>query len=155
VATIGSGVAADPSLPSGAADPAYPDETGEVRGLGWLTFAGVALGFAGVWVFFEGLLAIFRSKVYVANASYVFSDLRTWGFIVAILGLLAVGAAYAVFAGSELARWFGIVVAALNAYTQLMFVNAQPWWSITMFAVDVLIIYGLAAYGGKRLKVLQ
>jgi hypothetical protein len=26
-------------------------------------------------------------------------------------------------------------------------------WAITMFAVDVLIIYGLAAYGGHRLRV--
>jgi hypothetical protein len=154
MATVGSGVAADPSLPKTAGDPAYYEDT-EVKGIGWVTFAAIALGFAGVWVFFEGLLAIFRSKVYIANSSYIFSDLRTWGFIVAILGLLSVWAAYSVFTGSEWARWFGIVVAALNAYSQLMFVNAQPWWSVTMFAVDVIIIYALAAYGGKRLRVLQ
>jgi hypothetical protein len=30
-------------------------------------------------------------------------------------------------------------------------VPAYPVWAITMFAVDVLIIYALAVYGGHRL----
>jgi hypothetical protein len=54
--------------------------------------------------------------------------------------------------GSELARWFGIVVAGINAIGQLMFIPAYPLWGISMFAVDILIIYGLAAYAGKRLR---
>ena len=54
--------------------------------------------------------------------------------------------------GSELARWFGIVVAGINAIGQLHFVSANPFWAISLFAVDILIIYGLAVYGGKRLK---
>jgi hypothetical protein len=31
-----------------------------------------------------------------------------------------------------------------------MFVPAYPWWSISAFAVDLLIIYALAAYGGRQ-----
>jgi hypothetical protein len=124
----------------------------EPRGAGWLLFSAIALGFAGVWAFFEGILALANSKIYVANASYVFSNLHTWGWIMTILGVLTVVAAFAVFAGSELARWFGIGVASVNAWGQLMFIHAQPWWAIAMFAVDVLVIYGLAVYGGKKLR---
>jgi hypothetical protein len=27
-----------------------------------------------------------------------------------------------------------------------------PFWSLAMFSIDVLIIYGLVAYAGKRLR---
>jgi hypothetical protein len=57
-----------------------------------------------------------------------------------------------VLSGSEFARWFGIVSAGLNALGQLAFVPAYPWWALAMFSVDVLIIYGLAVYGGSRLR---
>jgi hypothetical protein len=122
------------------------------KGAGWVLFSAIALGFAGVWAFFEGILALTSSKIYVANATYVFSDLHTWGWIVTGLGILTVLAAFALFTGSELARWFGISIAALNAWGQLMFIHAQPWWAMAMFTVDILVIYGLAAYGGHKLR---
>ena len=121
-------------------------------GAGWLLFSAIMLGFAGVWAFIEGILALSSSKVFVANATYVFSDLRTWGWIMAALGVLAVVAAFAVLAGSELARWFGIAVAGLYGLGQLLFLHASPWWSMAMFAVSVLVVYGLAAFGGSRLR---
>ena len=43
-------------------------------------------------------------------------------------------------------------VAGLNALGQLMFIQANPWWSVAMFTVCLLVIYGLAAYGGSRLR---
>jgi hypothetical protein len=122
------------------------------RGAGWVLFSAIVLGLAGAWAFFEGILAISSSKVYAAGATYVFSDLHTWGWIVMILGVLAIVAAFSLLSGSELARWFGIAVAALNAWGQLMFLHANPWWSMAMFAVDMLVIYGLAVYGGAKLR---
>lgn len=123
------------------------------RGAGWLTFSAIVLGLMGVFAFVDGILAISSSKVFTANATYVFSDLRTWGWIVTILGVLAVVAAFALFTGSELARWFGITIAGLNAIGQLMFVHANPWWSMAMFTLDILVIYGLAAYAGAKLRL--
>jgi hypothetical protein len=98
------------------------------------------------------MLAIGKSKVFVADAEYIFSDLRTWGWIILFLGILQLAAAFMLASGSEFARWFGIGVAGLNAIGQLYYVPAQPWWAMAMFAVDILIIYGLAVYAGKRLK---
>ena len=131
--------------------PASTDYT-EVRGCGWLSFAAIMLGPAGPWNLIDGLLAVGHSKVYGVNHTYVFSDLRTWGWIVTILGALQLLAAFAIFAGSEFARWFGISSAGLNGLGQLAFVPAYPWWALAMFSVEVLIIYGLAVHGGSRLR---
>jgi hypothetical protein len=125
---------------------------GESKGLGWVTFATVMLGLAGIWNFVDGILAISSSHVYTVNATYVFSDLNTWGWIVMSLGIIEGLAALALLSGSEFARWFGIAAAGLNAIGQLMFIPVYPFWGIAMFSVDVLIIYALAVYAGHRLQ---
>ena len=124
------------------------------KGAGWVTFATVMLGLAGIWNFVDGILAITSSRVYAADSVYIFSDLNTWGWIMLILGILQCLAAFAILSGNEFARWFGIGTAGLNAIGQLMFVPVYPWWGIAMFSVDVLIIYALAVYGGRRLRDL-
>jgi len=116
---------------------------------GWVGFAAIMLGLAGAWNVFDGILAIANSKVYALNATYVFSDLRTWGWIIMVLGILEVAASFALFGGSQLARWFGIAAAGVNALGQLMFMSAYPFWALSMFAVDLLIIYALAVYGSR------
>jgi hypothetical protein len=123
-----------------------------VVGAGWVGFAAIMMGFAGIWNTIQGMLAIGSSRVYVGEQHFVFSDLNTWGWIILILGFLQIVAAFAVVSGSELARWFGIAVAGVNAIGQLYWMPAYPLWAIALFAVDILIIYGLSAYGGKRLK---
>jgi hypothetical protein len=127
------------------------DET-TLTGIGWVDFAAIMLGLAGIWNVLSGILAIGDSRVYVGGETFVFSDLNTWGWIILILGVLQLLAAYAIVNGSEWARWFGIAVAGLNAIGQLYFVPAFPLWSMAIFAVDILIIYGLAVYGGRRMK---
>jgi len=124
----------------------------DVRGMGWIAFARVLLGLAGIWNLIDGILAISRSKVYGVNTTYVFTDLRSWGWIVLVLGTLQLLAAFAIFTGSEWARWFGVAVAGLNAIGQLGFVSVYPFWGLMIFAADVLVIYGLVVYGGKKLR---
>jgi hypothetical protein len=133
-----------------AASAGYPRE--DVRGTGWVAFAAIMLGLAGTWNVLEGIMAIGSSRVYVADSTFVFSDLNTWGWIIMFLGLAQLVAALAVTTGSELARWFGIGSAFVNSIGQLYFVPAYPVWALTMFAVDMLIIFALAVYAGKRLR---
>lgn len=125
----------------------------EPEGTGWVLFAAIMLGLLGIWNVIEGIAAISKAHVYVGNAHYVFSDLKTWGWIVLILGIALCLGAFALMGGSEWARWFGIVVAGVNAIGQLMFIPAYPVWGLLMFSVDILIIYALAAYGGSRLRM--
>lgn len=126
----------------------------EEKGAGWVAFAAIMLGMAGAWNVFDGILAVANSKVFVKNTTYVFSDLRTWGWIVMVLGILEVVASFALFSGSQIARWFGIAAASLNAIGQLMFLHAYPFWALSMFAVDLLIIYALSVYG-KRIDLSE
>ena len=48
----------------------------------------------------------------------------------------------------------GIVVAGLGAIGALLSLPAYPFWSLAIFAVDVLVIYGLAAYGARGPRVV-
>jgi len=124
----------------------------DVTGGGWITFAAILLGLAGTFNVLEGILAIANSRVYTANQTFVFSDLKTWGWIVLFLGVFQLLAAFSLFGGSEIARWFGVFVAGVNAIGQLYYAPAFPIWSLLMFSIDILIIYGLVAYGGRQLR---
>ncbi len=131
----------------------YVEDAGgtELKGAGWLGFAAMMLTIGGIWAVFEGILAISSSKIYTAHATYVFSDLHTWGWIVLGLGVLTLFAAAGIVSGSQFGRWFGVAIACLNLFGQLMFLHANPWWSVTMIVVDICVIYALAVYGGLRL----
>ena len=65
-----------------------------------------------------------------------------------ILGTLQLVAAYSIWKGGQAGRWFGITVAMFNAVAALMSISAYPFWSLAVFTLDILVIYGLAAYGG-------
>ena len=128
---------------------AYADED---KGFGWLLFAATMLGLAGVLSVIDGIVALSRSRFFVANATYTFSNLRTWGWIMLILGVLLILAAASVLSGSGFARWFGIAAAGLNAIALFgsPTAAAYPFWALIIFALDVLVIYALATYGGVR-----
>jgi hypothetical protein len=68
-------------------------------------------------------------------------------------GGLALAASFLVMAGSQFARWTGIAVAGLQAIAQLAMIQAYPFWSLCVFTVDVLVIYALSVYGGKRVTI--
>jgi hypothetical protein len=127
---------------------AYYDQE---RGSGWITFAGVLIVMVAILNIIDGIAAIASSSFFVDNARYiVFDDLKTWGWIVLGLGVIQVLVAFGVWAGNQLARWTGIVFVSLNAIAQLLFIPAYPFWSLSIFALDVLVLYGLAAHGGRR-----
>ena len=37
-----------------------------------------------------------------------------------------------------------------STISQFMFIQAYPFWALMLFVCDLLVIYGLAAYGGRR-----
>jgi hypothetical protein len=118
-------------------------------GAGWLIFAGAMLFLGGAVNVIDGVGAITDSRFYVRPAGYFFGSLHAWGWIHLVLGALLIAAVFGIWAGAGWARWFGIIVAVLNAIGRLVFVQAYPYLSLALFAVDLLIIYGLAAYGGR------
>jgi hypothetical protein len=125
--------------------------TGERRqGYGLIVFASVLLAIIGFFNLIDGIAAVADSHVFVANAHYVFGDLHTWGWITLILGALQLLAAAGVLAGNQLARWFAVAVVGLNAIGQMMFLPSYPLWSLTIIAIDVVVLWGLCAYGSRE-----
>ena len=122
----------------------------ETRSAGWLAFSGVTLLIGGLFALIDGLVAVYQSTFFTANAQFIFSDLNTWGWIIFGLGVAGVLSGLAVFTGSQLARWTGILVAAAGALGQLLFAQAYPTWSLMIMGVYFLAMYGLLAYGGRQ-----
>ena len=120
------------------------------QGFGLVIFAAVLLGLVGFFNLIDGIAAIANSHVFVANAHYVFANLRTWGWITLIIGVLQLLAAVGVVVGNQLARWFGVVVLGLNAIDQMFFLAAYPFWSLIIIAADIVAIWGLCAYGSRE-----
>ena len=122
----------------------------ESRATGWQTFSGLVLALGGLFAVIDGLMAVYKSSFFVGNAVFVFSDLKTWGWIIFGLGVLGIVSGFAVFSGSEWARWTGITVAALGALGQMLTAQAYPLWSLMIMSVYVIAIYGLAVYGVRE-----
>jgi hypothetical protein len=135
--------------------PSTTPTVGEARaqaqghGYGLVLFASVLLVVAGCFNLIQGIAAIANSHVFTANAHYVFANLRTWGWITLILGILVLLAAVGVLAGNQAARWFAVIVIGLNAIDQMFFVPAYPFWALTIIAMDIVALYGLCAYGSR------
>jgi hypothetical protein len=120
-----------------------------VEGHSLIVFASFLLVIIGCFNLIYGIAAIAHSHVFVANAHYVFGNLRTWGWITLVIGALQLLAAAGVVAGNQLARWFAVAVLGLNAIDQMFFIPAYPFWSLVIIAVDVVALYGLCAYGSR------
>jgi hypothetical protein len=122
---------------------------------GWVTFAGVMLLILGVLNIIYGIAAIDDASFFVNDTKFIFSDLQTWGWIALIVGVLQVFAAFSLWAGGAYGRIVGIAVATLSAIAALLSIPAYPFWSLAIFAVDIVIIHQIAVNGttGRRVSV--
>jgi hypothetical protein len=117
----------------------------EDRVTGWWIFAGIILTISGVLNIIWGIVAVSESHFFSeTGAHYVFSNLNTWGWITLGLGVLEILAGFSLFAGGTFGRWFGIFAATLVAIGALLDVRVLPFWSISVFALSIIVIYQLA-----------
>jgi uncharacterized membrane protein HdeD (DUF308 family) len=120
---------------------------------GWVTFAGVMLLIAGVLNVIYGIAAIGDSSFFINDTKYIFSDLNTWGWIILILGVLQVFAAFSLWRGNLYGRIVGIGAAGLSAIAALLAIPAYPFWSLAIFALDIVIIHQIATRGTEGRRV--
>lgn len=121
----------------------------ETTGGGWVAFAGIMLAIVGTLNVVYGIGAIDDAHVYVGETEYVFGDLNTWGWFLAIIGAIQFVAAFGVWNRAGWARWVGVGSAGGNAILQLLFLPAFPLLSLALLAIDILVIYGLVQYGQR------
>ncbi len=126
------------------------------RGFGWLTFAGIMLIVAGGTRIIDGLWALKRNNDLKGSPALkellVFdNNLTAWGWFYIILGILLIVAGFAVFNRTPWARWFGIVFAVIAIFSHFAWMYAFPVQSLIGVVIDTLVLYALAAYGGREL----
>ena len=142
-----TGTAQDTAPTLGYKEPSYREPS--YKGAGWVLFATVMFVIAACLNVIWGIAAVSSSHSFVANAHYIISGLNTWGWVALGFGALEALAAASIWRGGGFGRWFGIIVAGFATLVALMTIPAYPFWSLVLVTLYVLVIYGLAAYGGR------
>jgi len=121
------------------------------RGEGWLTFAAVVLGVAGIMRIFDAIWAFRYHGVLPENfeAAIFGHSLKTYGWIYLVVAAVLIVSAVLVLSGSQVARWAGVVAGAIIAISAIWWMPYYPVWSLAYIAIGALVIYALVAYGGK------
>jgi hypothetical protein len=122
-----------------------PEPTGWV---GWVFFAGIMLLVIGCFNVIYGIVALFNDTYFVVTrAGLLGFDITAWGWITLIMGIIEVFAGLAILGGATWGRIVGIIVAFLSMLHQFSLMSANPFWSLLIIALDVVVIYALAAHG--------
>jgi hypothetical protein len=120
---------------------------------GWVTFAAVLLVIAGVLNIIYGIAAIGDSNFFVNDQKYILSGLHTWGWVTLILGIIQLTAGFSLFGGGLYGRIVGLGAASLSAIAALLSIPAYPFWSLAIFALDIVIIHQIATRGTEGRRV--
>ncbi|MCX5535294.1 hypothetical protein OG785_32685 [Streptomyces sp. NBC_00006] len=111
---------------------------------GLTIFAAVMLFIVGTMGFFRGLMAILKDNVFLSTPDYTFQfDLTTWGWIHLLLGIVAVIVSFGLFVAMKWARVLGVVLAVLIMIGNFLSIPYYPFWSLTLIAMNALVIWGL------------
>jgi hypothetical protein len=116
--------------------------------VGLILFAAIMMIMSGIFQAFAGLVALFENEFYVATRNYLLQfDATSWGWIHLLVGLVVALAGFAVMAGRTWGRVVGITLAVLSALANFAFIPYYPFWSLTVIALDIFVIWALAAHG--------
>jgi hypothetical protein len=115
---------------------------------GFILFAALMMIMGGIFQALQGLAGIFENEFYVATRNYVFEgDATAWGWTHLIIGVIVGLAGLGLLSGQTWARVVGIFLAVLSAIANFLFIPYYPLWSLLIIALDVFVIWALAAHG--------
>ncbi len=109
---------------------------------GWVVLAGVLILIAGIFNVIIGIAALDHEDYFSVN-QLLFGDLEFWGWTWLILGALQVLTSFLLFARSTTGLVLAVIFLSINAIDHLVAVGAYPIWSLVVFALDIMILYGL------------
>ena len=122
------------------------------RGTGWIWFAAIVLGIAGIMRIFDSIWAFsYHRQLPEHFEGAIFGhNLKTYAWVWLVVGILLILSALAVAYGSQIGRWVGIVAGAIGAISAVWWMPYYPIWSLTYVGLGVAVIYALVAYGGRE-----
>ena len=88
-----------------------------------------------------------HDKYLVVAPSTIYAfDLTVWGVIHLLVGLALLVIGVALLRGQTWGRVAGMIAAVVSAILNFVWLPYSPLWAIMVIAVDMLIIWALAAY---------
>jgi hypothetical protein len=118
--------------------------------VGWIWFGVAIMAMIGIFDVIAGIVAIADDNFLVGAAGKLYVvDATAWGWTTLAIGVLVLGAAYAVTRGSVWGRAVAVVMATLNAVVQLSIMRAYPVWGLLVIMLDVFVIYALMVHGSE------
>jgi uncharacterized membrane protein len=124
-------------------------ETRQTGWIGWGWFAAIMILLSGALEVLFGILAILlpASQYFTTREGTTVFSVSLWGWWHLLIGIVLIAAGIALSNGRTWARVFAVVVVAINAVSQLLSFPAQPWWSLVVFTLDIVVIYAITVHG--------
>ncbi len=126
-------------------------ETRVTRLFGWVLFASILFIIEGAFDILFGFIALlapdgayFRGS----NGALVSYDVQAWGWWTLILGIIVLLTGVFLLRGALWARLLAVIVAGVNAVTNLLAMPTQPIWSLVLVAMNLMIVYAVTVHGG-------
>jgi hypothetical protein len=118
---------------------------------GWIVFAAIMLLLNGCIQMLQGLMALVNEDYFTTATEDLTVHLpyAAWGWVHLLVGVALFASGLGVLSGNLLARTVGVVLAGVNAFVALLFLDAAPGWGIVVISVDVLVIYALTIHGSE------
>lgn len=118
------------------------DRGNVVGGSGYSNFAGIFLFVVGLFNILDGVMTLWR-KEYFADASVVFSNMQTWGWIILVIGIVQLVAGWLVISRNSIGRWIGIAVVIVSMMVSFVAIGVYPLWTLIILVVDAIVLWGL------------
>jgi len=118
---------------------------------GWLFFAGTILGLAGIMRILDSIWDFRYHGALPENLSdgVLGSNLKHYAWLHLIVGVILLASSFAVLKRSQFARWIGMIAAAIGAVSAMALMPYYPVWALVYVGLAVLVLYALAAHGGR------
>ena len=115
---------------------------------GFILFAAGIMILIGIFGVLMGCVALFDESWFVTPPQSLFGlGPHGWGVAHLVVGLFALLAGFGLMRGKSWARVMGVIVAGVNALSQIAFQNSVPTWAVIMVGMDVLVIYAITVHG--------
>ena len=122
-----------------------------MRGAGRVTFAAIVLLIVGTLNIIYGIGALDNANLFVNDTRYILTNLNTLGWVLIILGVIQLTGGLSLMAGRTYGRVIGIIAGSLGAIGALLSVGgSRPWWSLGVFALCVIVVYGIVVYVDEK-----
>ena len=116
--------------------------------VGFTLFAAFMMILIGAFHIIAGIAGILEDEFYTVTPNWVLQfDVTTWGWIHLIAGIVVLLAGFGLFSGAVWARTVGVIIATVSAIANFAWLPYQPFWSLTMIAINVFVIWALTVHG--------